>query len=125
VTLTETRERSHGNSNETPLPNTDALDWSPELIAGRLLLEHPGFSISHEAIYQYIFHPKTADREELIASLRRCHRKRMHESIGRKVRKTKIPNRVPIDVRPKSVESRHYCGHGKEIASYPGGAPLP
>jgi IS30 family transposase len=74
-------------------------------------LERIGFSISYEAIYQYIYHPKTADREELIASLRRCHRKRMHKSIGRKVRKTKIPNRVPIDVRPKSVESRRYYGH--------------
>ena len=88
-----------------------ALGWSPELIAGRLPLERIGFSISYEAIYQYIYHPKTAEREELIASLRRCHRKRMHKSIGRKVRKTKIPNRVPIDVRPKSVESRHYYGH--------------
>lgn len=88
-----------------------ALGWSPELIAGRLPLEHIGFSISYEAIYQYIYHPKTADREELIASLRRCHRKRMQKSTGRKVRKTKIPNRVPIDVRPKSVESRRYYGH--------------
>ncbi len=88
-----------------------AIGWSPELIAGRLPLEHIGFSISYEAIYQYIYHPKTADREELIASLRRCHRKRMHKSIGRKVHKTKIPNRVPIDVRPKSVESRRYYGH--------------
>jgi IS30 family transposase len=88
-----------------------ALGWSPELIAGRLPLEHIGFSISYEAIYQYIYHPETADREELIASLRRCHRKRMQKSTGRKVRKTKIPNRVPIDVRPKSVESRRYYGH--------------
>ena len=87
------------------------LGWSPELIAGRLPLEHPGLSISYEAIYQYIYHPKTAGREELIASLRRCHRKRMHKSIGRKVRKTKIPNRVPIEVRPKSVETRRYHGH--------------
>ena len=87
------------------------LGWSPELIAGRLPLEHPGLSISYEAIYQYIYHPKTAGREELIASLRRCHRKRMHKSIGRKVRKTKIPNRVPIEVRPKSVETRRYYGH--------------
>jgi IS30 family transposase len=74
-------------------------------------LEHIGFSISYEAIYQYIYHPKTADLEELIVSLRRCHRKRMHKSTGRKVRKPKIPNRVPIDVRPKSVETRRYYGH--------------
>jgi IS30 family transposase len=27
------------------------------------------------------------------------------------VRKTKIPNRIPIDARPKSVESRRHYGH--------------
>lgn len=87
------------------------LGWSPELIAGRLPLEHPGQCISHEAIYQYIYHPKTEGREELIACLRRANKKRKQKSIGRKVRKTKIPNRVPIDDRPKSVESRRYYGH--------------
>ncbi len=88
-----------------------ALGWSPELIAGRLSLEHPGQAISYEAIYQYIYHPKTEDREELIASLRRAHKKRKQKSIGRKARKTKIPNRVPIDDRPQSVEARRYYGH--------------
>ena len=88
-----------------------ALGWSPELIAGRLPLEQPEQSISYEAIYQYIYHPKTEDGEELIASLRRAHKKRKQKSVVRKARKTKIPNRVPIDARPKSVESRHYYGH--------------
>jgi len=88
-----------------------AIGWSPELIAGRLPLEHPGLSISHEAIYQYIYHPKTAGREHLVACLRRAHRKRKQKGIGRKERKTKIPNRVPIEARPKSVESRRTYGH--------------
>jgi IS30 family transposase len=88
-----------------------ALGWSPELIAGRLSLEQPEQSLSYEAIYQYIYHPKTKEREELIACLRRAHKKRRNKSIGRKARKTKIPNRVPIDARPKSVESRRYYGH--------------
>jgi IS30 family transposase len=87
------------------------LGWSPELIAGRLPMDHPGQSISYEAIYQYIYHPKTEGREELIANLRRAHRKRKQKSIGRKARKTKIPNRVPIDARPKSVEARQRYGH--------------
>ena len=30
--------------------------WSPELIAGRIRLDLPGSSISHETIYQYIYH---------------------------------------------------------------------
>jgi IS30 family transposase len=85
--------------------------WSPELIAGRLELDHPGYSISHEAIYQYIYHPQTLNRLEMINSLRRAHKKRRTKGIGRKERKTKIPNRIPIDARPKSVKHRRQYGH--------------
>src|SRR4030042_1808763 len=49
---------------------------SPELIAGRIGLDHPGLSISHEAIYQYIYHPESEGRHELIGCLRRAHRTR-------------------------------------------------
>jgi IS30 family transposase len=87
------------------------LGWSPEQIAGRLPLDCPECSISHEAIYQYIYHPKTSGHEELIACLRRAHRKRKQKGIGRKQRKTKIPNRVSIEARPPSVESRRYPGN--------------
>ena len=55
---------------------------SPELIAGRIGLEHSGLSISHEAIYQYIYHPKTEGRAELIGHLVRGHRKRKSKGIG-------------------------------------------
>jgi len=34
------------------------LGWSPELISGRLKIDKPGLSISHEAIYQYIYKKK-------------------------------------------------------------------
>lgn len=85
--------------------------WSPELIAGRIGMDQPGLSISHEAIYQYIYHPDTENRQELIQCLRRAHRKRRNKGIGRKERKTKIPNRVPIDQRPPSVENRSRYGH--------------
>lgn len=85
--------------------------WSPELIAGRIDLDQPGLSISHEAIYQFIYHPDTENRQELIQCLRRAHRKRRNKGIGRKARKTKIPNRVPIDQRPSSVENRTRFGH--------------
>lgn len=85
--------------------------WAPEQIAGRIALDHPGLSISHEAIYQYIYHPDTEDRLDLIRCLRRAHRKRKTKSIGRKERKTKIPNRVPIDLRPPAVDNRRWFGH--------------
>jgi IS30 family transposase len=88
-----------------------ALGWSPEILAGRLALEHPGLRISHEAIYQYLYDRRTKGRKELIQLLRRAHRKRLRKGLGRKVRKTKIPNRIPIESRPKAVDSRRYYGH--------------
>lgn len=85
--------------------------WSPEQIAGRLPKEHPGLSISHESIYQYIYHPKTPARSELIGLLRRAHRLRTPKGLGRKSHKTKIPNRISIDQRPKTVQARKRIGH--------------
>lgn len=88
-----------------------ALDWSPELIAGRLKMELPGCSISPEAIYQYIYHHRTPNRLEMISHLRQAHRKRKAKGLNRKEQKTKIPNRIPIEARPKSVEHRRQFGH--------------
>src|SRR3990172_11641257 len=68
---------------------------SPELIAGRIGLEHSGLSISHEAIYQYIYHPKTEGRAELIGHLVRGHRKRKSKGIGRKSVKPRFPTASP------------------------------
>ena len=47
----------------------------------------------------------------MVDQLRRAHRKRRNKGIGRKVKKTKIPNRISIDARPRSVESRRRYGH--------------
>jgi len=86
-------------------------DWSPEIIANKIAQTIQGASISHEAIYQYIYHPKTQDRDELIGQLVRGHRKRKQKGIGRKERKTKIPNRISINERPVSVDNRSRYGH--------------
>ena len=85
--------------------------WSPEQIAGRLPLEHPGLSISPEAIYQYVYHAQTQGGAELIRCLRRAHRHRKPRGQGRRERKTKIPHRIPIEARPASVAGRHIFGH--------------
>ncbi len=85
--------------------------WSPEQISGRISIDHPGFSISHEAIYQYIYYPKTEGHRELISCLRRAHRKRKSKAIGRQQKKSKIPNRISIELRPPSVERRRQYGH--------------
>lgn len=85
--------------------------WSPEQISGRIRLDHPGCSVNHEAIYQYIYHPQNPQRLEMINLLRRAHKKRRNKSIGRKEKKTKIPHRIPIDARPESVQNRNRYGH--------------
>jgi IS30 family transposase len=112
--------RRQHNSQRTRLKNDQIRDyvttklkddWSPEIIAGRIQIDHPDLSISHEAIYQYIYHPQTPNRLELIKHLRRYHRRRKKKGIGRKERKTKIPNRIPIDARPSSIETRNEFGH--------------
>jgi len=85
--------------------------WAPEQISGRLPLEHRGLGISAEAIYQYIYDAQTEGREELISCLRRGHKKRQQRAAVRKQKRTKIPNRIPIEDRPRSVESRRNYGH--------------
>lgn len=87
------------------------INWSPEIIAGRLKNGTSGLSISPEAIYQFIYHRDTPDRKQLISQLCRAYRKRRIKGKGRKVRKTKIPHRVSIDARPKAVEQRKQFGH--------------
>jgi transposase, IS30 family len=83
------------------------LGWSPEQISGRLGLDHPGNKISHEAIYQYIY----KEQRELIRLLPRAHKKRQKRGHTRKHRNSHIPNRVPIENRPESVDARIEAGH--------------
>jgi len=83
------------------------LGWSPELIAGRLSIEHPDQSISHEAIYQWIY----TDARHLISCLVRAHRRRKNRGYSRKHKKSHIPGRVSIRERPAAVLNRHQIGH--------------
>ena len=68
---------------------TDKLKekWTPEIIAGRFKKEHPGESISHEAIYQYIYFAAP----ELKKHLPRSHRTRKKRGSQR----TNSVNRIP------------------------------
>jgi IS30 family transposase len=84
-----------------------ALGWSPEQIAGRLPLDHPGFFISHEAVYQYIY----KEHHELIPQLTRSHKKRHKKGHSRKHKKSHIPNRVGIQDRPQDIATRQNAGH--------------
>lgn len=82
--------------------------WSPELIAGRLSLDHPELKISHERIYQWIYH-HGRDYIRYLAKKRRLRRPRTYSL------KTKgsnyIPARVMIDSRPEVINSRQEPGH--------------
>ena len=81
--------------------------WTPELIAGRLPQEHPGYSISHEAVYQYIYQ----DAPELKKYLPRSHRIRKKRKAKQTNSVNRIPERVSIDQRPQEANDRSQFGH--------------
>jgi len=85
-------------------------DWSPEQIAGRIEIDHSGLSISHEAIYQYVYDPSTLNREELINCLRRSHKSRRRKGRAPDKHKSRIINRIGIEQRPKVVDERSRFG---------------
>lgn len=91
---------------------------SPEQIAGRLSYEYPNESISHEAIYQWIYsmvhrngcgsmRPHYAD---LRPYLKRRHKRRGQKGM-RTVKRVLRPNGISIDERPKEIEERKIVGH--------------
>lgn len=83
------------------------IHWTPEQIAGRLPIDMIGFSISHEAIYQYIYY----EAPQLIKFLAKKHKRRFKKTKNTKKNKTKIPNRVSILERPDEINHREVFGH--------------
>lgn len=86
--------------------------WSPEQISGQLAETHADLAIGHEAIYQYIYE----DRPELIQYLARSHRERFPRGHSRKHCQSHIPRRIPLEQRPKEVETREVIGHWESDA---------
>lgn len=89
--------------------------YSPEQIAGRLSLEYQKESISHEAIYQYIYHKVHCDYlrvgyHDLRVYLKRRHKRRETKGVrkGQRIFKHKG---ISIELRPKEVEKRRIIGH--------------
>ncbi len=80
--------------------------WSPEIIAGRIKIDKPTLSISHEAIYQYLY----SERRDLIGYLVRAYKKRQKRGYSRKHKKAHIPNIIRISERPVVVEQRIRLG---------------
>jgi IS30 family transposase len=99
--------------------------YSPEQISGRLKLEYKQ-TISHEAIYQYIYSCVRRDGygamkpgyHDLRQYLKRRHKRRQKKGM-RKSEKVPKFNGVSIEKRPKEVEKRKTIGHweGDSIVS--------
>lgn len=92
--------------------------YSPEQIAGRLSKDHPEFSLSHEAIYQYIYSQVYRNGygkmklgyHDLRPYLKRRHKRRTKKGM-RKSQRIWRPKGISIDLRPKEIESREILGH--------------
>ena len=84
--------------------------WSPETIAGRLPIDHPGYSIDDETIYRYIYGRKQ-NRMKLFVHLVH-HRKKRMKKYGRKVtNRGEVVHAISISKRPKSIMRRTSIGH--------------
>ena len=82
--------------------------WSPEQIQGRLKREKKA-SVSHERIYDWIYH----ERKDLIPFLRHSKKRRYRRRNGtkqREIRREEAKKRR-IDTRPKDAEKRKELGH--------------
>jgi transposase, IS30 family len=87
------------------------LDWSPEAIAGRLMIDYPdddSMRICHETIYRWI-DLDSRNKGTLHHHLRRRHKYRRRQKrygSGRRF----IPGRISIDLRPPIVDTRKRFG---------------
>lgn len=82
--------------------------WSPEQISGRLKRKKQE-CVSHERIYEWIYH----ERKDLIPFLRHSKKRRYRRRNGtkqREIRREEAKKRR-IDTRPKNIETRKELGH--------------
>lgn len=88
------------------------LGWSPEQISGRMKLVEPDWLyVCPETIYQWLYEDPWAYQDEKLYQYLRYGRKKRKKHIGRRTHRSKIPNRVSINLRPKVVDKRKEVGH--------------
>ena len=80
--------------------------WSPQIIAGRLPIDHPELRTNHESIYLYIYR----HRRELTHLLAHSHKRRRRRSRTSR-RTTQWGSRPSIELRDPRVERRDETGH--------------
>jgi len=93
------------------------LRWSPEQIAGCIKNDLPGQSISHEAIYQFVYSQINRDgwgyvkagRQDLRQYLRRRKKRRTHQGMRRCQRVLRMPG-LSIEARPQVINNRMRIG---------------
>lgn len=79
--------------------------WSPEQIAGRMIEENRKTRVCPESIYQYIY-DEDKGAPWLYHELRRSHPIRQMKGQRKPNKRTLIPDRTPISVRPEVVNQR-------------------
>lgn len=88
------------------------LGWSPEQIAGRIRIDHPGETIDDETIYRYIYQKDWYVRRDKLWQHLTLKRKRRMKKDGRHVhRESRILEAVSIDKRSRIVAKRKQIGH--------------
>ncbi|MCL5959421.1 MAG: IS30 family transposase [Chloroflexi bacterium] len=83
--------------------------WSPEQIAGRLKKENGETVICHETIYRFIYSEQ--GKKMGLSEYLPCKRTKRRRKRGRKVHRSRIPDRVSIRERPIEASSRVEFGH--------------
>ena len=89
-------------------------NWTPEQISGRLKELYPNdpiMSISHEAIYRYIYTRPQARLNKKLINLLVRKKTRRRTSKKRRGGGSKIINQVSIDNRPLHINLREEVGH--------------
>lgn len=80
------------------------LGWSPEQVAGRIAEEAHLKLVSHTTIYSWL---RSVHGRQLEAELKKLKRKR---GTKKRITTIQLENRVFIDQRPKSIDTREYFG---------------
>ncbi len=84
-----------------------AMDWSPEIICGKLKLES-NIDLHHESIYRFIYADKAAGG---VLYKHLCHAtKKYRKRYGKNDYRGQIPDRVDISERPDVVDEKSRIG---------------
>ena len=84
--------------------------WSPEIIAGRLPIDHPEESIHFETIYRYVHNANRSGRQKLWRYLPEHHHRRRKQK-GRRVKVARYLRATPLVQRPLEANDRLVVGH--------------